>query len=299
MREKKLLKRHTRQRIAFYMFLIPAMIGFSLLTLYPFVNSLIASFTNKSLLYPGDATWVDFKNYEYLLTKYPKFWPALENSMVYAFFNVILTNIIALFSAIILTQKVRGTTFFRAIFYIPSILPSVATTIMFASIFDASNGLVNAFLLNIGIPRENLPLWFASNDTALMTLIIMSCWGFGGKMIIFIAGLNNIPESYYEAARIDGSNAFHSFFKITLPLVTPALLYNLIGSIIGGMQVFTEAFVGAGGMDFYVGVIYNLAYTGTYRMGLASAMAWILCVIVGIIVFINMKLSKYYVNYEY
>lgn len=298
-RGKKLLKRHTRQRIAFYLFLIPAIIGFSVLTVYPFINSLIASFTNKLLMYPADAQWVWFKNYEYLLTNYPKFWPALQNSVIYAFFNVILTNIIALFSAVILTQKVRGTTFFRAIFYIPSILPSVATTIMFASIFDASNGLVNALLLNMGVARENLPLWLASPDTALSTLIIMSCWGFGGKMIIFIAGINNIPKTYYEAALLDGSSAIHSFFTITLPLVTPAMLYNLIGAIIGGMQVFTEAFVGAGGMDFYVGVIYNIAYTGTYRMGLASAMAWILCILIGIIVFINMKLSKFYVNYEY
>ena len=122
-RGKKLLKRCTRQRIAFYLFLIPAIIGFSILTIYPFINSLIASFTSKLLMYPADAKWVWFKNYEYLLTNYPKFWPALQNSAIYAFFNVILTNVIALFSAVILTQNVRGTTFFRAIFYIPSILP--------------------------------------------------------------------------------------------------------------------------------------------------------------------------------
>lgn len=298
-KRKGTLKRSAWQRIGFYLFLSPAIVGFTILTAYPFINSLIMSFTDRLLLTPGDAEFVAFKNYLYLLQNYPKFWPALKNSTIYAVFNVLLTNLIALISAVLLTQNVRGSKFFRVIFYIPSILPSVATTIMFASIFDASNGLVNSVLLTLGVARPDLPLWLASTDTALPTLILMSLWGFGGKMIIFIAGLNNIPKTYYEAALIDGSNGVHSFFTITLPLVTPSILYNLIGSIIGGMQVFTEAFVGAGSVDFYVGVIYNLAYTGTYRMGLAAAMAWILCVLVGIIVFINMMLSKLYVNYEY
>ena len=298
-KRKTPLRRSTKERIGFYLFLTPAIIGFTILTAYPFINSLIMSFTNRLLLTPGDAKFVGFKNYIYLLQNYPKFWPALKNSTVYAFFNVILTNIIALVSAVLLTQNLKGSKAFRVIFYIPSILPSVATTIMFASVFDASNGLVNSVLLKLGMPRQNLPLWLASSSTALQTLIIMSLWGFGGKMIIFIAGLNTIPKTYYEAAMIDGSSGVNTFFKITLPLITPSILYNLIGAIIGGMQVFTEAFVGAGGTDFYVGVIYNLAYTGTYRMGLAAAMAWILCVIVGLIVLINMMLSKFYVNYEY
>ena len=118
-------------------------------------------------------------------------------------------------------------------------------------------------------------------------------------MIIYIAGLNEIPESYYEAARLDGANSFVCFFRITLPLVTPSILYNLITAIIAGMQVFTEAFVGAGSVDFYVGTIYKLAYTGTYQMGLASAMAWLRVVFVAALVFGNMALSRLYVHYDY
>lgn len=125
------LTRTARQRIKFYLFLLPAIIGFSVLTVYPFFKSFVMSFTDRLLFYPGDAEFVGFKNYIYLLTKYPKFWPALRNSALYAVFNVVFTNIIALLSAIALTRKIRGIKLYRTIFYVPSILPTVATTIMF------------------------------------------------------------------------------------------------------------------------------------------------------------------------
>lgn len=293
------LGRKGRQRLYFYLFLLPAIIGFSILTAYPFFSSLSASFTNRLLYYPGDAKFIGFRNYIYLLTAFPKFWPSFQNSLIYALCSVVFTNVLALLAATALTKKLKGTKLFRTLFYIPSILPAVATVIMFAAVFDPSNGLVNSLLLKLGVARIDLPTWFASSKTALTTLILISLWGFGGKMIIYIAGLNEIPESYYEAARLDGANSFVCFFRITLPLVTPSILYNLITAIIAGMQVFTEAFVGAGSVDFYVGTIYNLAYTGTYQMGLASAMAWLLFVFVAALVFGNMALSRLYVHYDY
>lgn len=296
---KKKIGRTGRQRVCFYLFLLPAIIGFCILTAYPFFTSLVTSFTDRLLYYPGDAQFVGFKNYTYLLQHYPKFWSSFQNSVIYAACNVVLTNIIALLAANALTKKFKGTKVFRTIFYIPSILPAVATVIMFAFIFDPSSGIVNSLLLRMGVARENLPTWLSNSDTALMTLILISLWGFGGKMVIYIAGLNEIPTSYYEAARIDGASPFVCFFKITLPLVTPSILYNLITAIIAGVQVFTEAYVGANGVDFYVGSIYNLAYTGTYQMGLASAMAWLLFIFVALLVFGNMLLSRFYVQYDY
>lgn len=297
--KKHRLGRRGRQRLHFYLFLLPAIIGFGILTAYPFFSSLITSFTDRLLYYPGDARFNGFKNYIYLLKYFPKFWSSFQNSLIYAVCSVVLTNVIALLAATALTKKLKGTKVFRTLFYIPSILPAVATVIMFAAVFDPSNGLVNAVLLKLGVPRADLPTWLANSRTALMTLIIISLWGFGGKMIIYIAGLNEIPDTYYEAARLDGASSTVCFFRITLPLVTPSILYNLITAIIAGMQVFTEAYVGANNVDFYVGSIYNLAYTGTYQMGLASAMAWLLFVFVALLVFGNMALSRFYVHYEY
>ena len=297
---KSNFRKRTRERLGFLFFLSPAIIGFSLLTIYPFFSSLWMSFTNRLLYYPGDAVFIGLKNYEYLLTKYPLFWPALKNSLIYAFWSVILSNIIAILSAQLLTRNLRGTNIFRVLFYIPSILPAISVVVMFSFIFDPSHGIINRTLLALGMQPRDLPLWLSGTESALSTLVIISLWGFGGKMIVNIAGINAIPKTCYEAAEIDGANAFTQFFKITLPLLTPSIFYGLITSIIAGVQVFTEAFVGSGGVvSFYVPVLYNMAYTGTYQMGLASAMAWILFVIVAILVFLNMFLSKFYVYYEY
>ena len=296
--KKHVLGRKGRQRLNFYLFLIPAIIGFSLLTAYPFVTSFITSFTNRLLYYPGDAKFIGFKNYTYLLKHYPKFWNGFKNSLIFAIFSVILTNVLSIVIANALTKGYKGTKFFRVLFYIPSLLPSVVMVIMFVFIFDPTSGVVNSILAKMGMPQEKLPTWFSNSDTALKTLILISLWGIGGKMVIYIAGFNEIPKSYYEAAEIDGASSVVCFFKISLPLVTPSILYNLITAIIAGMQVFTEAFVGAGNVDFYVGNIYNLAYTGTYQMGLASAMAWLMFVFVAILVLGNMLLSKLWTHYE-
>ena len=248
-----------------------------------------------------EAKWVGFKNYVNLLSgKDSYFWLSLKNTFIYAIFNVLGTLVFGLFAAILLTRKVKFLNTFRTIFYLPSLLPAVASALMFKWVFDPSNGMVNTMLRAIGI--ANPPIWLESASTALLTLILISLYGFGSKMIIFISGINDIPASYYDAADIDGAGFWTKLTKITLPLLSPVFFYNLVMGTIGALQVFTEGFVisGAGPGNstmFYVLRLYNIAYKAPYKMGYASAMAWILFVIVGIITIIYFALSKKWIFY--
>ncbi len=301
MQKTKKRKLWTEDRKWFYFFLIPAIIGFSILTAYPFFRSLFLSFTNSNLMSPDKWSFVGFDNYLYLfggeLYGDPDFWPAIWNSFVYGFFAVILTTVLGLAAAYAVTREYRATGVFRTLWYIPSILPGVAVTIMFGWIFNPSYGTINQILLGLGIDKNSLPLWFESENSYMLTLLTMGCWGFGGKMIIFIAGLKDIPKDYYEAAQIDGAGAGTQFFKITLPLLTPSIFYNMITGIIAGMQVFTESFVAGGAIKFIVKYIYTTAYNAPYSIGMASAMAWIMCILTSIMVGINFLLRKFWVRY--
>ena len=218
-----------------------------------------------------------------MLLRYDEFWKALSNSLVYAASTVVLLNVLGILTALLLSHVNRGQGIFRTIFFIPSILPVVALIIMFQFFFDPTNGLVNNLLLKLGMARTDLPLWLSSPDSRvqLTTLIVMALWGFGSKMIIYIAGLKNISRDYYEAAEIDGAGGMRVFFQLTLPLLTPSIFYNVVMSIIAGLQVFTESFVATGGTTkFYVHLLYTMAYQRPFLLGRASAMAWILFLVV-------------------
>lgn len=286
----------------FYLFILPALLGFVIFTIYPMARSLWISFSDATLLYMDEAKFVSFTNYVNLLSgKDSYFWLSLRNTCLYAVVNVVGTLAIGLFAAILLTQKVKFLNGFRTIFYLPSLLPAVASALMFRWIFDPANGMVNTILRTIGV--QNPPIWLESASTALITLVIISLYGFGGKMIIFISGLNDISSSYYEAADLDGANFWTKLTKITLPLLSPIFFYNLVMGTIGALQVFTEGFVisGAGPGNstlFYVLRLYNIAYKAPFKLGYASAMAWILFVIVGIITIVYFALSKRWVFYE-
>lgn len=286
----------------FYFFIMPALLGFLIFTLYPMGRSLWFSFTDATLLYLDEAQWVGFENYANLLSgKDSYFWLSLKNTFIYAIVNVVGTLVFGLFAAILLTRNVKGLNTFRTIFYLPSLLPAVASALMFRWIFDPSNGMVNTILRALGV--SNPPIWLESASTALLTLILISLYAFGGKMIIFISGINGIPKTYYEAADIDGAGFWTKLWKITIPLLSPIFFYNLVMGTIGALQVFTEGFVisGAGPGNstlFYVLRLYNLAYKPPYKMGYASAMAWILFIIVGIITLVYFICSKRWVHYD-
>ena len=202
--------------------------------------------------------------------------------------------------ALLLTARHKFIKGYRIIYYIPSIIPSVASVIMYGFIFSPSAGVINIILRSLGI--ANPPMWLTHTKTALLTMILMSLWGFGGKMVIYLAGLMGIPHDYYEAADLEGANKWQSFWHITFPQMTPVIFYNVMMSIIGGIQVFTEAYVMSGtGMGvpvrFYVVNLYTHAYSGEFDLGYASALSWILFVVIGIITalynFINKKFFSY------
>ncbi|QWB95421.1 sugar ABC transporter permease [Mycoplasmatota bacterium] len=288
--------------IWFWIFTMPAIIGFLVFIVYPVVRSLYLSFTDMTLLAPDEATFVGLKNYKSFFSGMdPLFWLSLKNTLLFAVINVTLTIVFALFSALLLNNNVKGKNIFRTIFFIPSLLPAVASAIMFKWIFDPSNGIVNTFLRFIGISQP--PIWLESANTALFTLVIISVYAFGGKMIIFLTGLNSISKTLYEAAEIDGATYWMKLRKITLPMLSPIIFYNVLMGTIGALQVFTEGFVVSGSGPgnstlFYVLRLYNMAYKQPFRLGQASAMAWLLFIVIGVITLIYFKLSKKLVFYQ-
>ena len=294
----KVNRQKARQVMWFYIFM-PALVGFSLLSIYPFFRALYISFTDRTLLGFEPTQWIGFRNYIRAFGD-PYVWDSLRISLIYAVSTVLITNIGGMLVALLLTARHKFIKGYRIIYYIPSIIPSVASVIMYGFIFSPSAGVINIILRSLGI--ANPPMWLTHTKTALLTMILMSLWGFGGKMVIYLAGLMGIPHDYYEAADLEGANKWQSFWHITFPQMTPVIFYNVMMSIIGGIQVFTEAYVMSGtGMGvpvrFYVVNLYTHAYSGEFDLGYASALSWILFVVIGIITalynFINKKFFSY------
>ena len=293
-------KRQLRQVMWFYVFMLLALVGFGLLAVYPFFRALYISFTDRTLLGFEPTQWIGLKNYIRAFGD-PYVWESLRLSLIYALFTVIISNGVGLLVALLLTSKHRFIKGYRIIYYIPSIIPAVASVIMYGFIFSPSAGVINIILRALGV--ENPPMWLTHTKTALPTMILMSLWGFGGKMVIYLAGLLGIPRNYYEAAELDGANKWQAFHKITVPQLMPVIFYNVMMSIIGGMQVFTEAYVMSGsGMGvpilFYVVNLYTHAYSGDFNLGYASALSWILFVVIGLITAIYNFINKKFLSYE-
>lgn len=283
-----------------YLFLTPWLIGFFGLTLGPTIASLYLSFTDYDLLTP--ARWSGLKNYEYAFFQDSRFHNALSVTFHYVLWSVPLRLSAALGLAMILDRSVRGVAFYRATFYLPSLLgASVAIAVMWRQIFGA-DGLVNMLLqLTLGIQG---PSWVSHPSYALWTLVILAIWQFGSPMIIFLAGLRQIPQDLYEAAEMDGAGQFRQFFRITLPLLAPVIFFNLVLQTIEAFKAFTQAYIVSGGNGgpvdstmFYTLYLYLEAFAN-FRMGYASALAWLLLVIIGIFTAVAFLTSRYWVYYE-
>jgi multiple sugar transport system permease protein len=265
------------ERRAAVIFLGPWLIGLLFITAGPVAFSLYLSFTDYNLF--SSPQWIGAENYVNMFTNDPRFWTSVRVTFTYVFLSVPLVLIFALGLALVLDTGMRFLAVYRALFYLPSLIgSSVAISLLWRQVFG-SEGLVNGFLSLFGIDGPN---WLGNPNTAIYPLVALNVWTFGAAMIIFLAALRQIPEELYEAARIDGAGPVRSFFNITLPLITPVLLFNTVLNVINAFQGFTSAFViskGTGGpIDstlFYTLYLYMRGFT-FFEMGYASAMAWVL-----------------------
>lgn len=288
-----------QRNAAGYMFLSPWLIGFLCLTLGPALVSLYLSFTDFDLLtsprYTGAA------NYVRMFTADDKFNSAMRVTFLYVALSVPLKLIFALGIATALNRGLRGLTVYRAVFYLPSLLgASVAIAVLWRQLF-AADGLINSILALFGIDG---PSWISNPHYSLYTLVILSVWQFGSPMIIFLAGLRQIPTDMYEAASLDGASRRRQFFKITLPLLSPVVFFNFVIQTIEAFKAFTPAFIISGGSGgpidstlFYTLYLYQEAF-GYFRMGYASALAWVLVVIIAAFTAMSFLSTRYWVHYD-
>ena len=282
-----------------YFFILPWLIGFLAFTLVPFIMSFVLSFTNYNILSPN-TKFVGLDNYITLFTNDQLFLKSLEVTFKFAFISVRLRLMFALFVAMILNRKSKAIGIYRVVYYLPSIIGgSVAVSVMWRNLF-AKDGVVNGLLQLIGINSQLN--WLSNTKTALFTLILLYVWQFGSSMLIFLSGLKQISPTYYEAAEMDGAGKVRQFFSITLPLLSPIILFNLVMQIINGFMVFTQAQIITDGGPVnetlvYVLYLYRQSFK-YYEMGYGSAMAWILLVIVGCFTALVFKSSNQWVFYE-
>jgi len=282
-----------------YLFLTPWLIGFFCLTVGPMIASLYFSLTKYNLL--NAPTWIGIGNYVKILTDDETFRNSLFLTFKYVFFSVPLKLIFALLVAMILNKGLRGLGIYRTVYYLPSLLGgSIAIAIVWRQIF-AGDGVVNDFLGMFGIKG---PSWISHPDYIIYTIITLTIWQFGSAMVIFLAGLKQVPAELYEASSIDGAGKIRQFYNITLPLLTPVIFFNLVMGIINSFQAFTPAFVigdGRGGpLDatmFYTLYLYLKGFS-FFDMGYASALAWIMLLIIGFLTAIVFTTQKYWVFYS-
>jgi len=286
-----------RQGGAAHVFLIPWLVGLVCVTAAPTLASLYLAFTNYNVL--SSPRFIGWANFERLVGD-ERFWQSVKVTLQYVVVSVPLQLGFALLLALILDKGMRGLTFYRSAFYLPSLLgSSVAVAVLWRQPFG-HDGLINQLLALVGIEGSS---WLQNTDTALGTLVVLNVWTFGSPMIIFLAGLRQIPEELYESARVDGASVLRQFTAITVPMLTPIIFFNLILQTIGAFQAFTQAHAVSGGTGgpvdstlFYTLYIYQQGFVA-FDMGYASALAWVLLVFIGLVTALHFFLSKYWVFY--
>lgn len=280
-----------------YVFISPWLIGFFLLTIGPLSQSFYLSLTQYNLL--ELPKWVGLANYKEILTDDDMFWKSLQVTLTYVGLSVPLKLMFALLVALLLFRAIRGMSLFRAVFYLPSLIGgSVALAAIWRNLFGME-GFFNRILGFFGLQGLD---WINTPGTALYTLVLLAVWQFGSSMVIFLAGLKQIPRDLYESASVDGASKVRSFFAITLPMLTPIILFNLVMQIIGSFQMFTQAFIVTKGGPINSTLVYALylyqkafAY---FNMGYASALAWLLLAIISVCTALIFWSSKRWVHYE-
>ncbi len=294
------LSRRQKEELFAYVCISPWLINFVLLIVFSMGASLVISLFDTNLM---NRTWyVGLRNFSDMVED-KLFWKALSNTAYYSFAMVPLGTAFALLIAMILNQDVRAQGFFRTVYYLPSIVSGIAVSILWAWMYHPDYGLINSILDNFGlfelIPRIR---WIYSEEWAIPSLVVMSVWGTGGAMLIFLAGLQSIPTALYEAATIDGANAWRRFWAVTIPMLTPTIFFSIVMRIVGSFQIFTQAYVMTQGgpnnatltMVLY---IYNKAFL-QFHFGYASALAWALFVVILLFTLLIIRSSEMWVYYE-
>jgi len=290
-------RRHMRNGL---LFASPYIVGFMIFILYPLGASLYYSFCQYNVIMPP--AWVGLQNFHELFFQDPLFWKALYNTLYFAVFSVPLALAFSLSLALLLNQKLRGMAVYRTLFFLPSIVPIVASSVLWLWVLNPESGLINGMLRQF-LGMEG-PGWIADEHWAKPSLVIMSLWAVGGAMVIFLAGLADVPQTLYEVADIDGAGRWAKFRHVTLPMLTPTILFNLIMGLIGAFQYFTQVYVMTGGKGgpidstmFYALYLYRNSFY-YLRMGYASAMAWLLFLVILAATLTLLATSKRWVHYH-
>lgn len=293
----RLSRAERKEALVAYALISPWLVGFVFVTAGPMIASIILSFFKYDIIHP--AQFVGMQNYMHMAKSDPLFWQSLKVTTIYVLFGVPLTLGVSLAMALLLNNAVRGITIFRTIFYLPAVMSGVAVALLWQWVFNPNYGILNYLLEMVGIIGPN---WLGDENWVVPAFIIMSLWGAGSGMVILLAGLQGIPTQLYEAARIDGATWWQEFFKITLPMLSPTLFFNLIMNIISSWQVFTPAYVMTqGGPNygslFYVFYLYRNAFV-EFKMGYACALAWVMFFIILLCTLAVFKSSPMWVYYE-
>jgi multiple sugar transport system permease protein len=290
-----------REARAGYLFITPWLIGFSIFWAGPILASFLVSFTRWNIV--KSPSWIGLKNYISIFTRDPEFLNALGVTMRYSLMYIPITTIVAILVALALNQKVRGVGIFRTLFYLPYVVPAVSAAMIFLWILHPNFGIVNLVIEFFGGSSIN---WFEDPDYALWGIIFISLWGVGGGAVIYLAGLQNIPQHLYDAAKVDGANKWQQFRHVTLPMLTPVIFFQLVVELIGVFQTFTTPFVVSATkwkagpireLTFYLYYLYMKGWS-SFRMGYASALSWILTLIILLITILVFRSSPYWVHYE-
>ena len=288
-----------REAISGYLFISPWLIGFLIFFVGPILTSLVLSFTNWNIV--GEPVWIGLKNYEDIFLSDARFGKAVQVTLTYAVLYLPLEVICGIGLAVLMNQKLRGIGIFRTLYYMPYVVPQVAGALVWVWMLNARYGVVNSILGWFGVTGPN---WLGNPAYVLPSMILIALWGVGGSAIIYLAGLQNIPSSFYEAATVDGANRWQSFIKITLPMLSPTIFFQVVLGLIGVFQTFTPAFIAAGANGgplqaglFYMLYIYNRGFVNL-RMGYASALAWIMTAFILLVTILVLRSSRYWVYYE-
>lgn len=292
-----------REALWFYLLVFPWVFGFITLTLGPMIYSLFLSLTNWDLFTPPQFVGLD--NFIRLFTRDKIFWKTVFNTLYYAFISVPLGMLFSLFISYFLNRPIKGSAIYRTLYYIPATVPGVASALLFRWLLAPDAGMINRFLAIFGVDG---PAWLLEPDWVKPALILMSLWTVGANITLLMAGMKSIPAEFYEAAELDGASPITQYYRITLPLLTPVIFFNLINGLIGALQVFTQIYImtGTGGSTMggpnnasmmIVPYLFNNGFR-FYRMGYASAIAWVLFVLVLILTLLVFRSSSAWVYYE-